>query len=423
MRTLSAPLRAFAQAMASLVAICLLVIAASLLLACRGNEAQPTSAAGSSPQASDIAPSRPTRTPEPPLLALSIRPEELKVVPTPLRAGYPFTITAVIHNDSDQPAPNVPLLVHLSANQEGLGYTSFVELITVTVPASQSVPVSIPVRWNLGGGEHRLWVQVNRLPNAWQSQTPTQPEANLVDNLALLDLMIDPFDAYVSDLCPGRVDLEVGPLDVLPDPEKQRVLVQIHNLGNKAAYNLPVVVLSRKASGIAYTSAIPPCGGTARVEVTLDQPIVEGESFSVRVNPQGWEDALVEDNYANNEVSVSSGLPGAAQQGLGSLQDYDFRIDATEIEVPQASVVLIRVYNAGTRDAANVPVLVTNAAGRKLNDVVPVVQGGGSGVVAIRVASLWSRGGTLTFAVNPPENAGSYPEINHQHNVATFALP
>jgi len=281
----------------------------------------------------------------------------------------------------------------------------------------------VPVYANLAGGEHRLWVQVNRVPNAWQPQTPTQPEEDLADNLVLIDLMIDPFDAYVSDLCPGRVDLEVGHLDVLPDPEKQLVLVQIHNLGNKAVYNVPVVALSREASGIAYTPAIPPCGGTAMVQVALDRPFVEGESFSVRVNPPDWEDGLVEDNYANNEVSVSSGLPGAAQQQLGSLQDYDFSIDAAEIEVPQASVVLIRVHNLGTRDAANVPILVTNETGRKLNDVIPLVQGGGSGVVAIRVSSLWKRGGTLTFTVNPEKGTGGYTEINRQNNVATFALP
>jgi hypothetical protein len=108
-----------------------------------------------------------------------------------------------------------------------------VEVLTVTVPASESVSLNVPVNWNLAGGEHRLWVQVNRLPNAWQSRAPTQPEANLADNLVLLDLMVDPFDAYTSELCAGRVDLEVGPLDVLPDPERQLVLVQVHNHGQQ----------------------------------------------------------------------------------------------------------------------------------------------------------------------------------------------
>ena len=417
------PLRACPRAIAGLAAVLLLLALLCLLAACRGNGTQPTVVAGGSTQTPELRPSRPTRTPDPPILALSILTTEIKIAPTPLRAGYPFTITGVIHNDSAVPAADVPVLVHLSANQEQLGYTSFVELMTVTVPASQSVPIVVPVQWNLDGGEHRLWVQVNRLPNAWLPQTPTQPEENLADNLVLLELMIDPFDAYVSDLCAGRVDLEVGPLDVLPDPEKQLVLVQVHNLGNKAAYNLPVIVLSRTASGMAYTPAIAPCGGTARVEVTLDRPFAEGESFSVQVNPAGWEDGLVEDNYANNEVSVSSGLPGAAQQQLGSLHDYDFSIDGAEIEVPQESVVLIRVYNLGTRDAANVPILVTNESGRTLNDVVPLVQGGGSGVVAIRVAPLWKQGGTLTVTVNPEEREGGYPETNRQNNVATFVMP
>jgi hypothetical protein len=408
--------------MAGLVAVFLLLALLCLLSACQGNT-QATSAAGSSTPTPEATAARATRTPEPPLLALSILAEEIQLAPLPLRAGHPFTITGVIHNDSAVPAADVPVLVHLSANREELGFTSFVEVLTVTVPASDSVSLNVPVNWNLAGGEHRLWVQVNRLPNAWQSWAPTQPEANLADNLVLLDLMVDPFDAYTSELCAGRIDLEVGPLDVLPDPERQLVLVQVHNHGNKAAYNLPVIVLGRKASGIAYTPVILPCGGTVRVEVALDQPFSEGESFSVRVNPAGWEDGLVEDNYTNNEVSVSAGLPGAAEHQLGSLHDYDFRIDAAQIEVPQEFIVLVRVYNHGTRDAANVPIQVANQAGRTLNDVVPLVQGSGSGVVAIRVGSLWSPGGTLTFTVNPEDAKNGYPETNRQDNVATFALP
>lgn len=430
MRILPAALRVWHRAIIGLPAAALLLAILGLLTACQDNGDPPTPAAGSStqtPEATTWPPAsrqpQPTRTPEAPLLALSIRADEIKMAPIPLRAGYPFTITGVIHNVSPVSAPNVPVLVHLSADQERLGYTPFVEIMTVTVPASQSVPITVPVRCNLAGGEHHLWMQVNRLPNAWQPQVPIQPEENLADNMVLLDLMVDPFDAYVSDLCPGRVDLEVGPLDVLPDPDKGLVMVQIHNLGNEAAYNVPVIALSRAASGIVYSPAIPPCGGTARVQVVLDQPFLEGESFSVRVNPPGWEDGLVEDNYTNNQVSVSSGLPGAAEQQFGSLQDYDFRIDAAEIEVPQVFIVLIRVYNLGTRDAANVPILVTNEAGRKVNDVIPLVQGSGSGVAAIRLGYLWNPGGTLTFTVNPEGAKAGYPETNRQNNTATFALP
>jgi hypothetical protein len=76
---------------------------------------------------------------------------------------------------------------------------------------------------------------------------------------------------------------------------------------------------------------------------------------------------------------------------------------------PRSSIVLVRVYNHGTRDAANVPIQVANEAGRTLDDVVPLVQGSGSGVVAIRVGSLWSPGGTLTFTVNPEDAKGRLP--------------
>lgn len=423
MRTLPATLRAWSPRMAGITSIVLLLGLMCLISACQGSNAGPTIEATDGTITPAPISWRATSTPEPPILALSIVTEELKVEPTPLRAGHPFTITGVIHNDSPVPASDVPVLIHLSANQEKLGYTSFVELLTVTVAASQSVPITVPVHWNLAGGEHRLWLQVNYLPRAWQPRAPTLPEENLADNLALVDLMIDPFDAYTSDLCPGRVDLEIGPSDVLPDPERQVVHVLVHNLGNKAAYNAPVVALSRNTSGMAYTPIIPPCGGTARVEIAVDQPFEEGEAFSVRVNPEGWEDGLVEDNYANNIVSVAAGLPGAAQQQLSSLQDYDFSIHAGEIEVPELGVLLIRVYNHGTRDAANVPIQVSDDAGHKLNDVVPLVQGSGSGVVAIRVASLWKAGVTLTLTVNPEDAGEGYPEVNHQNNVASFAIP
>jgi len=66
---------------------------------------------------------------------------------------------------------------------------------------------------------------------------------------------------------------------------------------------------------------------------------------------------------------------------------------------------------------------VTDEAGHKLNDVVPLVQGSGSGVVAIRVASLWKAGVTLTLTVNPEDAGEGYPEVNRQNNAATFAIP
>jgi len=423
MRTLPATLRAWSPRTAGLTSMVLLLGLMCLISACQGQDPGPTVEAADGTLTPAPISWRATSTPEPPILALSILTEELKVEPTPLRAGHPFTITGLIHNDSPVSAGDVPVLIHLSANQEKLGYTSYVELLTVTLAASQTVPITVPVRWNLAGGEHRLWVQVNHLPHAWQPRAPTQPEENLADNLALVDLMIDPFDAYSSELCPGRVDLEISPSDVLPDPERQVVLVLVHNLGNKAAYNAPVIALGRNTSGMAYTPIIPPCGGTARVEIAVDEPFEEGAAFSVRVNPEGWEDGLVEDNYTNNAVSVAAGLPGAVQQQLSSLQDYDFSIDAGEIEVPELGVLLIRVYNHGTRDAANVPIRVTDEAGHKLNDVVPLVQGSGSGVVAIRVASLWKAGVTLTLTVNPEDAGEGYPEVDHQNNAATFSIP
>jgi hypothetical protein len=365
-----------------------------------------------------------TPTPSVPLVDLTLTDEDLAIEPMPLQAGSPFTITAIIHNQDNVPAVDVPILIYLSADQEEIGYSPFLQMITVTVAASQSLSVKTPVNWNLAGGEHQMWVQVNRLPEAWMSRAAVQPEADTSDNLALIKLIVEPFDAYTSELCPGHIDLEIGPEDVLPEPEGQRVVVQVHNLGNRAAYNVPVVILGDGLTGIAYTSAIPPCGGTTLVNVAVDRPIGQGDLLTVLLNPQEWIGGLAEDDFGNNEVAVTAGLPTGLVVPPGSgLEDYDFSISTEDIETPQPWIVLITVHNLGTRDAAMVPIRVENQAGRKITDAIPLVQGNGVGIAAIRVGYLWTRGGTLTFTVNPPDLKGAYAETNRANNAAIFTLP
>jgi hypothetical protein len=315
-------------------------------------------------------------------------------------------------------------MVYISAIQEEIGYTSFLRLITVTVPASQSLPVEVPVNWNFAGGAHQLWVQVNRLPRVWQLRVPTQVEADTTNNLALLDLMVDPFDAYISNLCSGRVDVEVGPADVLPDTGQQQVQVRVHNVGDRAVYNLPVVITGKELTGIAYTPAIPPCGGTATVSVQLDRRLERGDEITVQVNPKEWEGYLQEDGVGNNQIAVTAGAASAADYSPGSGQeDYDFALSTADIETPEQWTVVVTVHNLGTRDAAKVPIRVENQAGRKIVDAIPLVQGEGMGVAAIRVGYLWTPGGKLTFTVNPADAKSAYPEKNRENNIAVFPLP
>ena len=362
--------------------------------------------------------------PDPPVVDLSLSEDDVLVDPLPLRAGFPFTVTALVQNNWSVPAEDIPVMVLISADQEEIGFTSYSRLLTVTVPASQSLQVDLPIDWNFSGGEHQLWIQVNRLPDAWQERVATLPETNTRDNMALVDLMIDPFDAYTSDLCSGRIDVEIGPEDILPEPDQQRVWVRVHNVGNRAVYNLPVTVTSAQSSGIAYTPAIPPCGGTAGLYITIDQPIQEGDSLSVQVNPSQWLEGLQEDNYENNQVSVTAGLaPDLEPPSEVNLEDYDFGISTSDIEIPEPWHVLVTVQNLGTRDAAMVPISVENEAGRKLTDAIPLVQGEGSGIAAIRVGYLWIPGGTLTFTVNPVDATGALPETRRDNNTATFTLP
>jgi len=362
--------------------------------------------------------------PEPPAVDLTLVEEEVLIEPQPLGAGFPFTVTAFIHNNMPTPAGEVPVMILISARQEEVGYSPYTHLITVTVPASQSLQVDVPVRWNLAGGEHEVWIQVNRLPDAWQERAPTWTEVDTRDNVALIDLVVEPFDAYTSDLCSGRVDVEIEAEDVAVEPDGRRVWVRVRNVGNRAVYNLPVAVTSATASGVAYTPAIPPCGGKAEVYVAVDQPFKQGDTLTVEVNPPGWVGGLQEDIAGNNRVSMIANLtPAAEPASETSLDDYDFTISTADIEIPEPWHVLVTVHNLGTRDAANVPILVENEEGRWLTDSIPFVQGEGLGVAAIRVGYLWIPGGTLTFTVNPEDGRGALPEPIRDNNTATFTLP
>ena len=425
------PAFSFRQFLAGLCSWSSVVLILLLLVACGGIEDEIPEQAATVPPGHDAldvlapatgGPDEPT--PSVPLADLIVTEEDITVEPLPLRAGYPFSITAVIHNWSQFSVADVPVMVHISANQEQIGYLSFLQTITVTLPPSQSVPVEIPVDWNFSGGEHQLQLQVNRLPEAWQSRMPLYPEADRSDNIALLELMVDPFDAYTSDLCPGRVDIEIGPGDVLPEPAEQRVWVRVHNLGNQAVYNLPVVVLGDNLAGVTYTPAIPPCGGTVGVYVNVDRPFQEGESLTVQVNPGDWVGGLIEDDLDNNQLTVGAGLaPGMVLPPGSGLEDYDFSISSAAIEIPEPWIVLVTVENLGTRDADMVPIRIENEAGRKINDVLPLIQGRGLGIAAFRVGYLWIPGGTLHFTVNPEDAEGAYPESNRDNNEADFTLP
>jgi hypothetical protein len=355
---------------------------------------------------------------------LALLEEGVAVAPIPVRAGFPFSITATLLNRGTAPVVDVPLMVHISAEQEELGHSPYLQVLTATLPASQSLSVEIPVNWNFPGGEHQLWLQANRLPEAWQSHSPAYPEADISDNIAVLELMVEPFDAYASDLCPGRVEVEINPEDVLPEPDRRRVMVRVHNLGNHAVYNLPVVVTGDDLTGIAYTPAIPPCGGTAEVFVEVEQPFEEGEALSVQVNPREWPGSLEEDKYDNNQVAVTAGFaPGVVVPPGSGLQEYDFAITADDIETPELWILLVTVRNLGTRDAAMVPVRIENEAGRTVIDSFPLVRGEGLGIAAIRVGYLWNPGGTLTLTINPEDAEGAFPETNRENNSATFMLP
>ncbi len=374
----------------------------------------------------EISVSLPTLPPEPgpPTVDLTLFEDEVLIEPQPLRAGFPFTVTAVIHNNMPAPADEVPVMILISARQEEIGFSPYTQLITVTVPASQTLQVDVPVKWNLAGGEHEVWVQVNRLPDAWQDRAPTWTEVDTRDNMALIDLAVEPFDAYTSDLCSGLVDVEIEAEDVAVEPDGRRVWVRVRNVGNRAVYNLPVAVTSATAAGVAYTPAIPPCGGKAEVYVTVDRSFMQGDTLTVEVNPSGWVGRLQEDNLGNNRVSMIASLtPAAEPASETSLDDYDFTISTADIEIPEAWHVLVTVHNLGTRDAADVPILVENEEGRWLTDSIPFVQGEGLGVAAIRVGYLWIPGGTLTFTVNPEDGRGAFPETRRDNNTATFTLP
>ncbi len=389
------------------------------------------------------------------VVSLSLASKEIDLEPLPLRAGFPFTITIPIHNNNPVPAVGVPVMIYLSAKQEQIGFGSFFQVLTATVPATQTLAVQVPVAYNLAGGEYQLWVQVNRLsaPIAQQTGLLTQPEANIDDNAALLDIVVAPFDAYVSDLCAGRVDVALEFAEIWIESDLRRLHLRVHNLGNQAVYNLAVVAtgrredLSEQVSGVAYTPAIPPCGGTGEAVVDLNRPLEAGELLDVAVNPEEWPDKLAEDSFNNNyvrSVTLSSDSLAAGQNPLllcvdeqgtvvpggspplssaAGATDYDFAISPVDVEIVRSGIILVKVYNLGTRDAANVPVRIEGKAGRKVTDVIPLVKGNGLGVAAIQLGWVWYPKAELTLTVNPEGAKGAYPETDRDNNVVTFTLP
>jgi hypothetical protein len=364
-------------------------------------------------------------TPGPSAVELSLGEQDIKLAPLPIRAGIPFTITATIHNNSPFPAENVPVLVYLSGVQEQIGYTSFLAVVTTTVPATHTASVQVPVVWNLAGGDYRLWVRVNNVPDNWLGRTPVLPEARLADNSALIDVPVEPFDAFTSNLCAGRVDVGVDQGDVSLETDPRRLRVRIHNLGNQAAYNLAVIVTAGHASGMAYTPALPPCGGTAEVIVALDEPLEPGEPFLVQVNPRDWPFGLDEDDFENNSVSTAVGktAAGTPTPQAATVTDYDFALEAADVDLSQPGILVLTVHNLGTRDAADVPILIEGKAGRKIIDAIPLVDGGGLGIVAVQLGSLWVPGGTVTVTLNPSGAKGAFPEAARENNVLVVALP
>ena len=382
----------------------------------------------------------PARDKTPPV-SLTLTAKEIKLEPLPLRAGFPFTITIPIHNNEPAPAAGVPVMVYLSAKQDQIGYSSFFRVLAVTIPATQTLAVKVPVVQNLAGGEYQLWVQVNRLspPVAQQAGTVALPETSIDDNAALLDLVVAPFDAYVSNLCSGRIDVALEFSDIWLDPDTQRIHLRVHNLGNQAVYNLPVVVTGRQATGVAYTPAIAPCGGTAMAVVELDRPLEAGELLDLAVNPGEWPDRMAEDSFDNNYVRSVTVSPGSAEAGqgpflvsesgegaaapAGEVADYSFAIGPADVEIVRSGIILVKVHNLGTRDAANVPIRIEGKAGRKVLDVIPVVEGNGLGVAAIQLGWVWSPKATLTLTVNPEGAKGAYPETYRDDNTTTFTLP
>ena len=104
----------------------------------------------------------------------------------------------------------------------------------------------------------------------------------------------------------------------------------------------------------------------------------------------------------------------------GVLKGGDF---AARIGEQMGMIVMVTARNQGTRDAAMVPIRVENEAGRQITDAIPLVQGEGLGVAAIRAGYLWIPGATLTFTINPEDAEGGYPEANRDDNVATFVVP
>jgi hypothetical protein len=87
-----------------------------------------------------------------PQVDLTLAEKDVTMKPLPLRAGSPFTVTAVIHNNSALTVRDVPFMICILAPQEEIGYMPFSEVLTVTLQPTQSLAVEVPVDWNTDSG-------------------------------------------------------------------------------------------------------------------------------------------------------------------------------------------------------------------------------------------------------------------------------
>ncbi len=249
---------------------------------------------------------------------LWVDPASVVISPENPRAGDILEVAFAVHNDGSAGAQDVRAFAMLWPKAATVGL-SLEATALVQVPSQGQAEV----RLELGEpveGVFRLWVTVNRgiriiIEDRVIWEAPNPDELNPDDNLVETDVEVGPFEAYTSDACPAGVNLAVSEADVeqvdfnlppgVPPPPGgfPNILgITVRNTGNLAMYRVPVsLFFSETASLLRRSGALPPCGGTTLVTLTLTP---EWRNLTVVVNPVREDGAIPEDDYSDNEVTV-----------------------------------------------------------------------------------------------------------------------
>lgn len=368
---------------------------------------------------------------------VALRLEKIYVMPEKPRQGQPFTITAVIENESKVDV-KAPVWFGAFRGQEPYPSANSGNSY-VTVPAGGKVELhwNGKDRWgrseDLSRETTRLTIRagVNVLLPGWGVSATLLPEVDKLDNVAEVAVSFLPYQPQVSEQCAPDDNLRLTfPLDSSGNPSaalayqayalQPGLKVVVHNEGNTEITRVPLRVTDADGRHLlAFARWVPPCGGKVEVGVTDGRVVLPatGLSFPITVtlNPTDNPYALSESKRDDNVVVITAGGTCEGPTDLWLTAD-DVAFEGEDLSVtvhlsgsPPRRGFWVRTYYGGDgRTIAAKQVYLTQCEAQL--------------VVRFEGALVDLRGGYVMVQIDTEENRveSFYPQVN---NTATVPLP